>query len=93
VDIYKTSFRPMLHTLTKRETKIFMKLVVDAATQRILGAHVMGEAAGEMIQLLGIALKMKATKQDFDNTMAVHPSAAEEWVTMRTPSGHFKKQP
>jgi glutathione reductase (NADPH) len=68
-----------------------MKLVVDGATDRILGAHILGHEAGEMIQLLGIAVKMKATKSDLDATMAVHPTAAEELVTMRTRAARFHR--
>ena len=67
-----------------------MKLVVDAATDRVVGIHIVGEGAGEMIQLLGIAVKMGATKADFDATMAVHPTSAEELVTMRTPDGALR---
>jgi len=84
VDIYKTAFRPMRATMSGRDTLIFMKLVVDAATQRVLGCHVMGEAAAEMIQCVAIAVKMRATKQDFDATIALHPSAAEELVLLKT---------
>jgi glutathione reductase (NADPH) len=65
---------------------VLMKLVVDAATDRVVGCHIIGEGAGEMIQLVGIAVKSGATKADFDATMAVHPTAAEELVTMRQPS-------
>lgn len=83
VDIYKTSFRPMKHTLSGRDEKTFMKLVVDAATDRVLGVHLIGPDSGEMIQVLGIPLKMGATKAQFDATIAVHPTAAEELVTMR----------
>jgi glutathione reductase (NADPH) len=83
VDIYKTSFRPMKATLSGRDTRMFMKLVVDGETDRLLGCHIVGADAGEMIQLIGVALKMKATKADFDATVAVHPTAAEELVTMR----------
>jgi glutathione reductase (NADPH) len=83
VDIYKTTFRPMKATLSGRDTRILMKLVVDGATDRLVGAHIVGPDAGEMIQLIGVAVMMKATKADFDATMAVHPSAAEELVTMR----------
>jgi glutathione reductase (NADPH) len=83
VDIYKTTFRPMKATLSGRDTRMFMKLVVDGRTDRIVGAHIVGADAGEMIQLIGIAVKMKATKADFDSTMAVHPTASEELVTMR----------
>jgi glutathione reductase (NADPH) len=83
VDIYKTSFRPMKHTLSGREERMLMKLVVDGESDRVLGCHICGPDAGEMAQLLGIAVKMGATKADFDATMAVHPTAAEELVTMR----------
>jgi glutathione reductase (NADPH) len=83
VDIYKSEFRPLKHTLTGRDEKMLMKLVVDGDSGRILGCHVMGQDAGEMAQLVGIAVKMGATKADFDATMAVHPTAAEELVTMR----------
>ncbi|WP_439572753.1 glutathione-disulfide reductase [Phreatobacter sp.] len=86
VDIYRAVFRPMKHTLSGRDTRMLMKLVVDGTTDRVLGVHLCGPDAGEMIQLAGIAVKMKATKADFDATMAVHPTAAEELVTMRTPS-------
>jgi glutathione reductase (NADPH) len=83
VDIYKTMFRPMKATLAGRDTRTFMKLVVDGHTDRLVGCHIVGPDAGEMIQLVGIAVRMKATKADFDATMAVHPTAAEELVTMR----------
>lgn len=83
VDIYKSRFRPMKHTLSGRDEKMLMKLVVDGDTGRVLGCHVFGPDAGEMIQLLGIPVKMGATKADFDATVAVHPTAAEELVTMR----------
>jgi glutathione reductase (NADPH) len=91
LDIYRTSFRPMKATLSGREERMIMKLIVDANTDRILGAHILGEDAGEMAQLLGIAVKMKARKADFDDTMALHPSAAEELVTMRTPSERWRR--
>ena len=84
VDIYKTTFRPMKATLSGRDTRTFMKLVVDGQTDRVVGAHLVGPDAGEIIQLIGIAVRMRATKADFDATMAVHPTAAEELVTMRT---------
>ena len=85
VTIYKTDFRPMRATLAGTAERTFMKIVVDGETDRVLGVHILGDAAGEMIQLVGIALHMGATKTDFDATMAVHPTAAEELVTMRTP--------
>jgi glutathione reductase (NADPH) len=83
VDIYKTWFRPMKMALAGRDTRAFFKLVVDGETDRVVGCHIVGPDAGEMIQLVGIAVKMKATKADFDATMAVHPTAAEELVTLR----------
>jgi glutathione reductase (NADPH) len=83
VDIYKSSFRPMKATLPGRATRMFMKLVVDGTTNRVVGCHIAGPDAGELIQVIGIAVKMGATKADFDATMAVHPTAAEELVTMR----------
>jgi glutathione reductase (NADPH) len=83
VDIYKTSFRPMKHTLSGREERMLMKLVVDGDTDRVLGCHICGPDAGEMAQLLGIAVRLGAKKSDFDATMAVHPTASEELVTLR----------
>src|SRR5438093_6692971 len=83
VDIYKTSFRPMKMSLAGRDTRAFFKLVVDGETERVVGCHIVGLDAAEMIQLVGIAVKMKATKADFDAVMAVHPTTAEELVTMR----------
>jgi glutathione reductase (NADPH) len=83
VDIYKTSFRPLKATLAGRAVRTFMKLVVDGTTGRVVGCHIVGPDAAEMVQLVGIAVKMKATKADFDAVMAVHPTAAEELVTMR----------
>jgi glutathione reductase (NADPH) len=89
VDIYKTSFRPMKATLAARDTRSFFKLVVDGTTGRVVGCHIVGPEAGEMIQLVGIAVKMKATKADFDAVMAVHPTAAEEIVTMREKAASY----
>jgi len=85
VVIYKSTFRPMKHTLSGRDEKMLMKLIVDAASDKVLGCHILGPDAGEMAQLLGISLKLGATKADFDATMAVHPTASEELVTMREP--------
>jgi glutathione reductase (NADPH) len=85
VDIYKATFRPMKATMSGRDTRMLMKLVVDGATDRVVGCHIVGDGAAEMVQVLGIAVKMKATKADFDATMALHPTAAEELVTMRNP--------
>jgi glutathione reductase (NADPH) len=90
-DIYKASFRPMKATLSGRDERMIMKIVVDGDTDRVLGVHILGEDAGEMAQLLGIAVKMKAKKADFDATMALHPSAAEELVTMRMPSERWRR--
>ena len=92
VDIYKTSFRPMKATLSGRQTRSFMKLVVDGTTDRVVGCHLVGSDAGELIQVIGIAVKMGATKADFDATMAVHPTAAEELVTMREKAVSYSRQ-
>jgi glutathione reductase (NADPH) len=92
VDIYKTSFRPMKMTLAARDTRSFFKLVVDGESDRVLGCHIVGPDAGEMIQLVGIAIKMNATKADFDRVMAVHPTAAEELVTMRTKAATYVRE-
>ena len=86
VQIFKTSFRPMKLSLSDEQERIFMKLIVDQATDRVLGCHMIGPDAGEIIQGIAIALKAGATKQIFDETIGIHPSAAEEFVTMRTPS-------
>ena len=83
VDIYKTGFRPMKSILGSKAERMLMKLVVDGKTQKVLGVHVLGPDAGEMVQVAAIALNLGATKADFDRTMALHPSAAEELVTMR----------
>jgi glutathione reductase (NADPH) len=83
VDIYKTTFRPLKMTMAARDMRSFMKLVVDGSNDRVIGVHIIGPDAGEMIQLAGIAVKMKATKAQFDAVMPVHPTAAEELVTMR----------
>ena len=84
VQVFESRFRPMKLTLTDIQEKTLMKLVVDADTDRVLGCHMVGPEAGEIIQGLGIALKAGATKQQFDETIGVHPTAAEEFVTMRT---------
>ena len=84
-DIYLTRFTPMRHTISKREgRRSMMKLVVEQSSQRILGAHMLGEDAAEIMQGIGIAVAMGATKQDFDRTIGIHPTAAEEFVTLRT---------
>jgi glutathione reductase (NADPH) len=86
VDIYRAAFRPMRAILPGRPERMIMKLVVEAASNRVVGAHVLGHDAGEMAQLLGVAVKGRLTKDVFDRTMAVHPTAAEELVTMYQPS-------
>lgn len=86
LDIFESSFRPMRATLSGRIERVYMKLVVDAETDRVLGAHILGPEAGELAQLLAIPLRMGATKRDLDATMALHPTMAEEIVTMRAPS-------
>jgi glutathione reductase (NADPH) len=92
VDIYKANFKPIKATLSGRDTRVLMKLIVDASTDRIVGCHMVGDGAAETIQVLGIAVKMKATKADFDATMALHPTAAEELVTMRTPTARHVRE-
>ncbi len=92
LDIYETAFRPMRATLSGRAERVYMKLIVDGDSQRVVGAHVFGPEAGEMAQLLAIPMRMGATKRDFDATMAVHPTAAEELVTMRTPARRFRRE-
>jgi glutathione reductase (NADPH) len=84
VDVYVAKFTPMRHTLSGRARKTMMKLVVDQATQKVVGAHMLGEDAPELIQGIAIAVVMGATKADFDRTIGIHPTAAEEFVTMRT---------
>ena len=85
VDVYVTRFTPMRHTITKREgRKSLMKLIVCQDTQKVLGAHMLGEDSAEIMQGIGIAVGMGATKQDFDRTIGIHPTAAEEFVTLRT---------
>jgi glutathione reductase (NADPH) len=90
LEVYRAEFRPMKAILSGRMEKMIMKLIVDAASRKVVGAHVLGHEAGEMVQLLGISLKAGVTKEDFDRTMAVHPSAAEELVTMYKPSYRIK---
>jgi len=85
LDVYRTSFRALRHTLTGRDEQTTMKLVVDRASQRVVGAHMLGPDAGEIIQGIAIAVKCGATKAQFDATVGIHPTAAEEFVTMRTP--------
>ncbi len=92
IDVYKSAFRPMKHTLSGRDEQTMMKLIVDRASERVVGCHMVGPDAGEIIQGVGIAVKMGATKAQFDATVGIHPTSAEEWVTMREkvpePEGH-----
>jgi glutathione reductase (NADPH) len=92
LDVYKTSFRSMKMVMAGRATRCFMKLLVDGATGRVVGCHIAGPEAGEMIQLVGVAFHMGATKADFDATMAVHPTVAEELVTMREPAMSYGRK-
>ena len=85
VEIYRSTFRPMVHTMSGRNEKTMMKLVVDRKTDRVLGIHMVGPDAGEIIQGMTVAIKAGATKATFDSTIGIHPTAAEEFVTMRTP--------
>lgn len=86
VEIYCTSFKPMQSSFAGNPRRVLMKLVVSKASRRVLGCHIVAPQAGEMIQLAGIAVKMGATKEDFDRTVAVHPTMSEELVTMKTPT-------
>jgi glutathione reductase (NADPH) len=90
LDIYKAAFRPMRNILAGRSERMLVKLVVDADTDRVVGAHALGPDAGEMAQLLAVPIKMGARKADFDATIAVHPTAAEEFVTMRAPTERIR---
>ncbi len=92
LDIYQTSFRPLKHTLTGRDEGILMKLVVDRASQRVVGAHMVGADAPEIIQALAVAVKAGVTKAQLDETVALHPTAAEEFVTLRVRSSAPEKQ-
>ncbi len=85
IEVYRAVFRPMANILAGRDEQMLMKLLVARDSRKVLGVHIVGPTAGEMIQLAGIAVKMGATKEDFDRTVAVHPTAAEELVTMREP--------
>jgi glutathione reductase (NADPH) len=92
VDVYKATFRPIKATMSGRDTRVLMKLLVDGSTDRVLGCHIVGDGAAEIIQAVAIAIKMKATKADFDATVALHPTAAEELVTMRTPTARHVRE-
>ena len=86
VEIYRSRFRPLKHTLTGRDEQTLMKLVVERESRRVVGAHMVGPDAGEITQGIAIAVKLGATKEQFDRTIGIHPTAAEEFVTMREPS-------
>lgn len=85
IEVYATSFKPMQQAFAGRAERVLMKLIVSKATRKVLGCHIVAPGAGEMIQLAGIAVKMGATKEDFDRTVAVHPTMSEELVTMKAP--------
>ena len=86
IEVYSASFKPMQQSFAGRAQKVLMKLIVSKANRKVLGCHIVAPGAGEMIQLAGIAIKMGATKEDFDRTVAVHPTMSEELVTMKLPS-------
>jgi glutathione reductase (NADPH) len=91
-DIYRAMFKPLKATLSGRDTTVLLKLVVDGATDRVVGCHIVGEGAAEMVQVAAVALKMGATKADFDATMALHPTIAEELVTMRAKTASYVRE-
>ena len=91
-DIYRAMFKPLKATLSGRDTTVLLKLVVDGQTDRVVGCHIVGEGAAEMVQVAAIAVKMRATKADFDATMALHPTTAEELVTMRQKSASYARE-
>ncbi|OYX22997.1 MAG: NADPH-glutathione reductase, partial [Rhodobacterales bacterium 32-66-7] len=86
IEVYATAFRPMKTAFAERPDRVLMKLIVSTATRKVLGCHIVAPDAGEMIQLAAVAIRMGATKEDFDRTCAVHPTMAEELVTMRKPT-------
>ncbi|MEM7237031.1 MAG: glutathione-disulfide reductase [Pseudomonadota bacterium] len=85
IEVYQSEFRPMMNILAGRDEQMLMKLIIAKDSRKVRGVHIVGHGAGEMIQMAGIAVKMGATKEDFDRTVAVHPTAAEELVTMKSP--------
>ncbi len=85
VVVYGADFKPMKHTLTGRDERTLMKLVVTRSDDRVIGAHMVGPEAGEIIQGIAVAMTAGATKAHFDRTIGIHPTAAEEFVTMRQP--------
>ena len=86
IEVYSTTFRPMRTSFAEQSDRVMMKLIVSQASRKVLGCHIVAPGAGEMIQLAGVAIKMGATKEDFDRTVAVHPTMSEEIVTMRNPT-------
>jgi len=86
IEVYRTAFQPMIYAMAGRNERMLMKLIISVKTRKVLGCHIVGLGAAEMIQMAGIAVKMGATKEDFDRTVAVHPTAAEELVTMQEPT-------
>ena len=87
IDIYLSDFKPMKHTLSGRDERTLMKMIVDKSSDRVIGLHMVGPDAGEICQGMAVAMKAGATKADFDSTVGIHPTAAEEFVTMRTARG------
>ena len=85
ITVFESNFRAMKHTIGGRQERTYMKLIVDSKSDRVVGIHMVGEDAGEIIQGMAIAMKAGATKAIFDSTIGIHPTAAEEFVTMRTP--------
>ena len=85
IEVYCASFRPMQNAFIGKEERVLYKLIVCTETRKILGAHIIAPGAGEMIQMIGVAIKMGATKEDFDRTVAVHPTMSEEIVLMKEP--------
>jgi len=90
LEVYLTRFRPMMNTLSTRSDRVMMKLITDANAGKVLGVHIVGPSAAEMIQLVAIPMAMGATKLDFDRAIAVHPTAAEELVTFKAPTYRYK---
>ncbi len=91
LDVYSTRFRAMKHTLSGSSEKTLMKMLVHRDTDRVVGVHMVGDEAGEIMQGIGVALKAGATKKTFDSTLGIHPTAAEEFVTMRTPARRYQE--
>jgi glutathione reductase (NADPH) len=92
VDIYKAVFKPLANRVARRDERMMMKLVVDGSTDRVIGCHIVGDHASELVQVAAIAVRMGATKADFDQTVALHPTAAEELVTMRKPAERYRRE-